>query len=155
MNKDSNLNVKAEKKAIAVKSGVSNVRAASLANLKPWAKGESGNPAGSSKEMYEFRRKAFSYCEMSLEDIHEIAVNRNEATSERLKAYLILLSYGAGRPIQSISVTDDANNKPVYNMTNQELFEAKVDSATNFMKRLESMGMIKILKPINQEETKE
>ena len=80
------------------------------AGLKPWVKGESGNPLGCSKEVWNVIRNARGKSNEAIEIAYEIMCDDRIRAQDRLKACEIVLDRGMGKPIQNnvnVSITDD------------------------------------------------
>jgi hypothetical protein len=77
----------------------------SLANLKPWRPGQSGNGKGRPRIEPRVRRYARTYDRAMCKVLAEIAQDEKAPVSERRKAAMDLISVGSGRPalIQEIA----------------------------------------------------
>jgi hypothetical protein len=81
---------------------------ANEANLKPWKKGQSGNPGGRKKGDAELAAMCRAACPEATEWLIAVAHGKIEATPElRLRAVLALQERGYGKPRQSIEVKGD------------------------------------------------
>jgi hypothetical protein len=72
--------------------------AKSLANLKPWKPGQSGNGKGRPKIEPRVRRYARTYDRRMCKVLAEIAEDKEAPMSERRKAAMDLIAVGSGRP---------------------------------------------------------
>jgi hypothetical protein len=75
------------------------VSATSLANLKSWPKGTSGNPNGRPKALVEIMRLARSYAPEAVERLHSIVMDPKAAHRDVIAAAVALLDRGCGRAI--------------------------------------------------------
>src|SRR5580700_4704083 len=82
----------------------------SLANLKPWKPGQSGNPKGRPKIEPRVRRYARTYDRRMCRVLASIAEDEKAPMSERRKAAMDLIAVGSGRPelVQQITGRDGA-----------------------------------------------
>ncbi len=70
----------------------------SLANLKPWKAGQSGNPSGRSKDVADLMRLARKKCSKAINVCAEILEDESLPAVVRLDAAKILLDRGMGKP---------------------------------------------------------
>lgn len=80
------------------------------AGLKPWVKGESGNPLGCSKEVWNVIRNARGKSNEAIEIAYEIMCDDRIRAQDRLKACEIILERGLGKAPQ-LNVTVDGDTK--------------------------------------------
>ena len=87
----------------------------SLANLKPWKPGQSGNGKGRPKIEPRVRRFARRYDRKMCRVLAEIAQDEKAPVSERRKAAMDLIAVGSGRPelVQQITGRDGAPVGPL------------------------------------------
>jgi hypothetical protein len=78
----------------------------SLANLKPFKKGQSGNPGGRSKTTREIAQLALEGSERAIRRLIELIDSRDERVA--LSAAIAVLDRGCGKPVQAI-IGDPAN----------------------------------------------
>jgi hypothetical protein len=78
----------------------------SLANLKPWKAGQSGNPSGRSKDVVELMRLARKKCTKAINVCVEILEDQSVPAVVRLDAAKILLERGMGKPPQPIALEE-------------------------------------------------
>jgi hypothetical protein len=74
----------------------------SLANLKKWAPGQSGNPSGKSASLNTIMRQAREHAPECIERLLAIVRNPKSADRDAIQACLALLDRGLGRPIVPI-----------------------------------------------------
>jgi hypothetical protein len=82
----------------------------SLANLRKWAPGESGNPAGKSSSLNEIMRLARATAPEAIETLRSIMANAKAADRDRIAACIALLDRGCGKPV--VPVYRGANGLP-------------------------------------------
>lgn len=70
----------------------------SLANLKPWPKGVSGNPGGRAKAENNFRDKCREHTDEALETLLGVMRKEKAMSSAKVQAARTLLSYAWGAP---------------------------------------------------------
>lgn len=89
-----------------------------LKNLRPWRKGQSGNPAGSAKIEPKVRRFARTYDKRMCIVLAAIAEDTEVAPSERRKAAMDLIAVGSGRPalLQEIAGRNGSPLGPLLNV---------------------------------------
>jgi hypothetical protein len=77
----------------------------SLANLRPWPKGVSGNPGGKPRIEPRVRRYARRYDRRMCQVLAELAEDPKAPWSERRRAAMDLIAVGSGRPalVQEVS----------------------------------------------------
>jgi len=80
------------------------------AGLKPWVKGESGNPLGCSKEVWNVIRNARGKSNEAIEIAYEIMCDDRIRAQDRLKACEIILERGLGKAPQ-LNVNVDGDTK--------------------------------------------
>ena len=80
------------------------------AGLKPWVKGESGNPLGCSKEVWNVIRNARGKSNEAIEIADEIMCDDRIRAQDRLKACEIILERGLGKAPQ-LNVNVDGDTK--------------------------------------------
>ena len=80
------------------------VTARNLQNLKPFPKGQSGNPAGRPRIIGEIRDLARTHAEDAIAALAEIATDRSGPPSARVSAASELLNRGYGRPPQAVAI---------------------------------------------------
>ena len=80
------------------------------AGLKPWVKGESGNPLGCSKEVWNVIRNARGKSNEAIEIAYEIMCDDRIRAQDRLKACEIILQRGLGKAPQ-LNVNVDGDTK--------------------------------------------
>ena len=80
------------------------VTARNLQNLKPFPKGQSGNPAGRPRIIGEIRDLARTHAEDAIAALAEIAADRSAPPSARVSAASELLNRGYGRPPQAVAI---------------------------------------------------
>ena len=85
------------------------VTARNLQNLKPFPKGQSGNPAGRPRIIGEIRDLARTHAEDAIGALAEIATDRSAPPSARVSAASELLNRGYGRPPQAIAIAGPAS----------------------------------------------
>jgi hypothetical protein len=69
-----------------------------LANLtKPWKPGESGNPGGRPKAIYDIMRLARTKAPEALQTLYEIMTDKGASDRDRVAASIALLDRGCGR----------------------------------------------------------
>jgi hypothetical protein len=92
--------------------------AKSLANLKPWKPGQSGNGKGRPRIEPRVRRYARTYDRAMCKVLAEIAQDEKAPVSERRKAAMDLIAVGSGRPelVQQITGRDGAPIGPLVNL---------------------------------------
>ena len=83
--------------------------ARNLQNLKPFPKGQSGNPAGRPGIIGEVRDLARTHAEDAIAALAEIAADRSAPPSARVSAAGELLNRGYGRPPQAIAIAGSAS----------------------------------------------
>lgn len=95
--------------------------AKSLANLKPWKPGQSGNGKGRPRIEPRVRRYARTYDRAMCKVLAEIAQDEKAPVSERRKAAMDLIAVGSGRPelVQQITGRDGAPIGPLVNLNFQ------------------------------------
>jgi hypothetical protein len=71
----------------------------SLANLKKWAPGISGNPSGKSATINEVMRLARSHCVEAVERLVELMRDKSTPPRETIAACMAIMDRGLGRPI--------------------------------------------------------
>jgi hypothetical protein len=71
----------------------------SLANLKSWPKGTSGNPSGKSSSINDVMRLARSHCPEAVERLVEIMRDRSVPPRDTITACMAIMDRGLGRPI--------------------------------------------------------
>jgi hypothetical protein len=77
------------------------VKQASLANLKPFKKGESGNPKGRPAIAKGFRDRCKGFMEKDgWKDLMEVA--RNAHDKDRVRALELIAAYAYGKPSQEV-----------------------------------------------------
>jgi hypothetical protein len=85
------------------------VTARNLQNLKPFPKGQSGNPAGRPRIIGEIRDLARTHAEDAIAALAEIAADRSAPPSARVSAASELLNRGYGRPPQAVAIESSAS----------------------------------------------
>lgn len=75
-----------------------------IANLKPFKPGQSGNPGGKPKGHEELRELARSYTVEAVKTLGTIMKNAKVAASSRVTAATVLLERGWGKPVQTVEV---------------------------------------------------
>lgn len=80
------------------------------AGLKPWVKGQSGNPLGCSKEVWNVIRNARGKSNEAIEIAYEIMCDDRIRAQDRLKACEIILERGLGKAPQ-LNVNVDGDTK--------------------------------------------
>ncbi len=90
----------------------------SLANLRPWKPGQSGNGRGRPKIEPRVRRYARKYDRAMCKTLAEIAQDPKVPPSERRRAAMDLISVGSGRPalVQEIAGRDGSPLGPLVNV---------------------------------------
>ena len=83
--------------------------ARNLQNLKPFPKGQSGNPAGRPRIIGEIRDLARTHAEDAIAALAEIAADRSAPPSARVSAASELLNRGYGRPPQAVAIAGPAS----------------------------------------------
>jgi hypothetical protein len=78
------------------------VSAASLANLKFWPKGVSGNPSGKSKSLNDIMRLARSHAPKAIERLRSIMMDPKAAHRDVIQAAIALLDRGCGKPVTPV-----------------------------------------------------
>jgi hypothetical protein len=81
----------------------------SLANLKPFQPGKSGNPGGRSKVQIDIRDAARAHTREAIRTL--VLVMRNGKPGEAAMAANSLLDRGYGRPPQGVAILDGSGNK--------------------------------------------
>lgn len=75
-----------------------------LANLKPFKKGQSGNPRGRIKKDLDLAEEARKHAEVALNALVEVAANPESPPSARVSAAGEILDRGYGRAPQTLDV---------------------------------------------------
>jgi hypothetical protein len=83
----------------------------SLANLKSWQPGESGNPGGRPKAVHDVVELSRTFTKEAVYTLAGIMQNVNEPASSRVSAASILLDRGWGKPLQTLATPD--GNSPI------------------------------------------
>jgi hypothetical protein len=76
--------------------------AASLANLKHWPKGVSGNPSGKSKSLNDIMRLARSHAPECIDKLLSIMRNGKSSHRDQIAAAIALLDRGCGKAITPV-----------------------------------------------------
>lgn len=100
---------------------------ANIQNLRPWKKGQSGNPSGKPKGAKEFAvriREATNNGEDLIAKALEIMNNPKERASDQLSALKWLANYAFGKPLETVDLTSDGKSK--FNWDNLTKAEIKV-----------------------------
>ena len=86
-----------------------------MGNLKPWAKGQTGNGRGRPRIEPRVRRYARTYDRRMCKVLASIAEDEKAPMSERRKAAMDLIAVGSGRPelVQQITGRDGAPGGPL------------------------------------------
>lgn len=72
-----------------------------------WKKGESGNPAGRSKQpkqLTEFKKSCRAAAMKNLRLVLDLMVDKKSSNSIKLRAYELICAYGFGRPSSSLDI---------------------------------------------------
>lgn len=77
---------------------------ASLANLKPWAKGQTGNPSGTPKATIEARALARAHSALAIQTLVECCKSKKAPWAARVNAAQALLNRAFGMPKQEVDV---------------------------------------------------
>ena len=85
------------------------VTARNLQNLKPFPKGQSGNPAGRPRIIGEICDLARTHAEDAIAALAEIASDRSAPPSARVSAASELLNRGYGRLPQAVAIESSAS----------------------------------------------
>jgi hypothetical protein len=80
--------------------------------LKPFVKGQSGNPAGRPPIISDIREKAKEHAGEALQALIDVARSKDSPPSARVSAAAEILNRGFGRPSQSIDATISGRFEP-------------------------------------------
>jgi hypothetical protein len=69
-----------------------------------WKKGQSGNPGGRPKSLAEFTDRARALSEGGLDKLRAMALDADEDSAVRIRAWQLLLAYSWGRPPQLVAI---------------------------------------------------
>ncbi|HEY2229971.1 MAG TPA: hypothetical protein VGI22_19965 [Xanthobacteraceae bacterium] len=86
-----------------------------------WKKGQSGNPAGPPKIIFEIARVAKQYTWEALETLAGVMRDKDASPPARVAAAVALLDRAWGRPMQAVEVTVGAND--VRNLSDVQLLD--------------------------------
>lgn len=76
-------------------------------------KGQTGNPGGRPKLPEEFRAFAKEKSMEALKMLYEMMIDPNEKSDIRIKCGEVIISYGVGKPQQSVDLTANGDIKVV------------------------------------------
>jgi hypothetical protein len=78
--------------------------APTLRNLKPFKKGQSGNPGGKSKGYQEFAARARDMSVEGLEQLYRFARDKRLGVSLRILAWKTIMERGFGKAVQPVAL---------------------------------------------------
>jgi hypothetical protein len=124
----------AEQEADAHASESAAPRAKSLANLKPWPRGVSGNPLGRPKIEPRVRRYARRFSRQMVNVLRKIALDEKESTEQRRRAAVQLIEIADGKHPTSQTIVSPLSatqvNVSVGNVGAMNPVDATIELAT-------------------------
>ena len=110
---------------------ISDVRKRQNANLVNWKKGQSGNPAGQSRERHRIAMLCRPFTEKGVKAMNKIMLDTKERASTRILAFNALMDRAWGRAKQTITIDNTEN------MSDAEL-EAIIAEKKEYLATLEA-----------------
>jgi hypothetical protein len=105
----------------------------SVANLKQWKPGQSGNPNGRSMEMLDLMRLARKKCRKAIKVCEDLLEDTTMPASIRLEAAKSLFDRGMGRPLQPIAIEEPT---PERELLGRRLTGEEIEAMVERMKQL-------------------